>query len=151
MRRRSAASSPAASVVQPGMTVSSSPSKPSAAQWATATSIGTRGIPQVLCESRITKLAGLIRRGYEPEMLVDLPLIGVDGARLDLGDGHRPPGDLRFEEGVDEGDIAQPHLPIDFGMGPSANAPRQLVIFERDQLAIGSGKVEVIHPGALAA
>jgi hypothetical protein len=30
------------------MTVSSSPSNPSAAQWATAISIGTVGIPQVL-------------------------------------------------------------------------------------------------------
>src|ERR671921_389947 len=53
MRRRSDASSFAASVLQRGTTVISSPSKPSRAQCATATSIGTVGMPQVLCASRI--------------------------------------------------------------------------------------------------
>jgi hypothetical protein len=48
MRFRAAASSVAPSVVQPGITVNSSPSNPSAAQWATATSIGTVGMPHVL-------------------------------------------------------------------------------------------------------
>ena len=84
-------------------------------------------------------------------MLVDLALIGINGTRFDLGDRHRAPGALRLEEGVDEGDVALPHLAIDFGTRPGANAPRQLVILQRQDLAVGRGKVEVIRPGPLAA
>src|SRR5215207_7404769 len=128
MRRRSPASSPDASVLQPGMTVISSPSKPSAAQCATATSIGTRGIPQVLCESRITRLPGMGFSGNEPQMLIDLPLVRVDGARLDLDDRYWASGELRLEEGVDQRDVAPPHLTIDFRMGSGANAVCKLLI-----------------------
>src|SRR5919112_4040502 len=135
MRRRSPLSSPVASVTQPGMTVSSSPSKPSAAQCPIATSIGTRGIPQVLWESSITVLA---RRGLnqkQAQVFVDLPLIGVDGAGLHLGDSHRPAGEVRLEEGIDQGDVAPSDFAIDFRRRAISNASRQLGIFQGDQLA----------------
>src|SRR5215207_2308597 len=113
MRRRSPASSPDASVLQPGMTVISSPSKPSAAQCATATSIGTRGIPQVLWESNIMLSAWSGRPRNESEVLVDLSLIGVDGARLYVGNRYRPASDIRLEERIDQRDVAPADLSID--------------------------------------
>ena len=84
-------------------------------------------------------------------MLVDLALVGVDGAALDLVDRDGPVGDLRFEEGVDEGDGPLPGRAVDFRRGAGADALGQLRVLQGDQLAVGGGEVEIVGPGALAA
>src|SRR5215212_9280109 len=84
-------------------------------------------------------------------MLVDLMLIGVDSAGLHFAKSYRPAGEVRLEEGIDRGDGAPPEYAIDFRRRAISNAPRQLGIFQSDQLAVGRGKVEVVSPGALAA
>ena len=62
------------------------------------------------------------------------------------------PASLRLEEGVDQRDVAPPdlaHRPPDASRLRTHRASS--CIFQRDQLAVGGGKVEVVGPGALAA
>src|SRR5215210_3470592 len=84
-------------------------------------------------------------------MLVDVPLKGVNGARLYFSKSHGPAGDVRFEERIDQRDVTAADLPIHFRRRAISNAPGQLYVFQSDQLAVGRSKVELVGPGSLGA
>ena len=64
---------------------------------------------------------------------------------------HRPPGDLRLEERVDQRDGALRHGAVDLRLRAGADALAELVVLEREDLAVGRDEVEVVGPDALAA
>src|SRR6266568_4940791 len=100
------------------------------------------------CAYRLPRRANQLEQA---ELSVDFSLVGVDGAGLDLLNRHRSGRAVRFEQCVHERNISfcdgASYLRLCF----VANTLGQLVIFERQQLPIGGGKVEVVAPDALAA
>src|SRR5437764_5815685 len=86
----------------------------------------------------------------QAEVLVDLVLVAVDRARLDLFERHRSARVIRLEQGIDQRHSGSGYLARDLRLGPASNARREFVVLQRQQLAVGARKIEIVPPDPLA-
>ena len=85
------------------------------------------------------------------EVFVNLALVGVHFARLDLFDCYRAPGILRLEERVDERDIAPGDRAVHLRFRAGADAFREFMVLQGEDFAVRHREVVVVRPDALAA
>src|SRR5579863_4109411 len=84
---------------------------------------GTVAMLQVLYAIRISASDVC---GQQPEVSIDLALVGIDSTRFDLVDTDGTTRNLRFEQGVHERDVAAGNFAAHLRRSPGANTPGQL-------------------------